>query len=340
MSEESAAERAVLPEAQAGKVSLRLEEASVGAVPEGGVAETMGKISDATAVPSADSGDEPPRGSSPAEGEERNNKKNNMKKNNKKKKEKKRKGMFSRMFGGGENEDDEEEEVGESANKSAGGSTKSSKEGEGPKKKGSLFSSLGLGSITSAMSDVIGTSMSAIGSVFKGKEDEERRRKELAQEAAIAEELRHAAREEEKRLAEETRRRKEEEEAVRKDAVLDARTLGDAERWINRFRVGEEEESRRKSEDPITFSWDGTVLLTTDAAADMDTRNLCLAAPSSKLRVFCSSTFTDTHKERNHLLGPVYVFCYTIVLPSFLLFCFSLSYPSIYCCLLAFSDTT
>jgi hypothetical protein len=34
----------------------------------------------------------------------------------------------------------------------------------------------------------------------------------------------------------------------------------------------------------------------------------------------------------------MYVFCSTIVLPSFLFF-FSLSYPSIYCCLLAFSNT-
>ena len=33
---------------------------------------------------------------------------------------------------------------------------------------------------------------------------------------------------------------------------------------------------------------------------------MTVQAPTSKLRIFVSSTFTDTHKERNKLLGPVY----------------------------------
>ena len=152
-------------------------------------------------------------------------------------------------------------------------------------------------SITKAASSAT-SFVGAISNVFKSKESEAARQQREAREAADAEANRKAREEAARKKAAEDRERREKEELLRQEEITDRLILGDPKKWRERYR--DEERAKRLTFDPASLTWDATTLLPS-ATSDMS-----LQPPTSKLRVFCSSTFTDTHKERNILLGPLY----------------------------------
>ena len=82
---------------------------------------------------------------------------------------------------------------------------------------------------------------------------------------------------------------------------METEMLGQPTKWRARYKTSAKDVTKRTWYDASTFSWDGSVFV-----VDAHDRRKSIPIPASKLRIFCSSTFTDTHKERNRLLGPVY----------------------------------
>ena len=164
-----------------------------------------------------------------------------------------------------------------------------------------------LSSITSAVTKTISSAASAVskglmsvGNVFRNKDADAERWEKEAKENAIAEEKKKKQEEEDRKKATESRKKKEEDEADRIARQQEEAELGDPNKWRERYVNKSNEIARRKWQDAASLSWDGTTFIL-DPSRDPNVQ-----APTSKVRIFCSSTFTDTHKERNKLLGEVY----------------------------------